>query len=62
MCILYVQEIASYQSEIENPNTSKEMMKWLKKEMRIYERNIQGNKLRIDRCETEIRQIGEFII
>ena len=57
--------IASYQSKIEDPNTSVEERGGLKYGIQLWESDIQDNKLRIDRCEKEIKQIenkGESII
>ena len=54
MCVLCVQLIAIYQSEIENPN------------MKLWESYIQDYKQQINHCDTEIKQIienkGESII
>ena len=66
MCVLCVQYIARYQSEIEDPNTSEEWRKVLKSRIPRWENNIQDNKLKLSTFETEIKQIienkGESII
>ena len=67
MCVLCVQAIASWQSAIEDPNTSEEWREELKNIVKIWESDIQDYKQQINHCETEIKQIeienkGESII
>ena len=67
MCVLCVQGIARYQSEIEDPNTREEMREVLKYNIQLWENAIQSYKLKLSTCETEIKQIetenkGESII
>ena len=66
MCVLCVQAIASWQSVIEDPNTSEEWREVLKNNVKILESDIQDYKQQINQCDTEIKQIienkGESII
>ena len=66
MCVLCVQSIASYQSEIEDPNTREWWREELKNSVKICESSIQDYKQQINHCDTEIKQIienkGESII
>ena len=66
MCVLCVQAIASWQSAIEDPNTSEESRERIKNIVKIWESDIQDYKQQINHCETEIKQIienkGESII
>ena len=67
MCVLCVQDIASWQSMIEDPNTSEERREGLKNDVKIWESLIQNFKQQINHYDTEIKQIeienkGESII
>ena len=61
MCVLCVQLIATWRSEIEDPYTSEWRREWLKKEVQKRKSAIQVYKLQIDGYETEIKQIEREI-
>ena len=56
MCVLCVQAIASWQSEIEDPNISEEWRELLKNSVKYWESDIQYYKQQINHYETEIKQ------
>ena len=55
-----MQYIASWQSEIEDPNTSEERRKEVKNGLQAWESIIQDYKRQLDKCVKQI--IGESII
>ena len=68
VCVLCVQYIAAYQSELAQPSITEEYRAELEKWVRVYEDEMQHHKQRLAECnsdlaraEGELAELGEFI-